>query len=106
MIRKRVNEQGKSLSDIKLDLKRVKPQLEKHYGVKSLGVFGSYVRHEENRQSDLDLLIEFNVAPSLIKFVGLENYLSDILGVKVDLVMKSGLKPNIGENILHEVIAV
>jgi predicted nucleotidyltransferase len=69
-----------------------------------MGIFGSYVRGEQNETSDVDVLIDFEQAPSLLKFIELENYLSDTLGVKVDLVMKRVLKPRIGKNILAEVI--
>jgi len=69
-----------------------------------MGIFGSYVRGEQNEDSDVDVLIDFKQAPSLLKFIELENYLSDIVGVKVDLVMKRVLKPRIGQNILAEVI--
>ena len=44
--------------------------------------------------------------PSLLKFIALENYLTDLLGVKVDLVMQDALKPHIGQHILREVIDV
>ena len=76
------------------------------YKVKSLGLFGSYVREEQRRGSDLDVLVEFNEAPSLLKFLELENLLSDLLGIKVDLVMKSALRPAIGRRILDEVVPV
>ncbi|HJX29208.1 MAG TPA: nucleotidyltransferase family protein [Thermoanaerobaculia bacterium] len=82
------------------------PYLEKRFHVRSLGVFGSYVRHEEHAGSDLDLLVTFTEAPSLLGFMALENHLSDLLGVKVDLVMEKALKPRIGERILSEVVAV
>jgi predicted nucleotidyltransferase len=72
------------------------------YDVRSLGVFGSYVRGEADPQSDLDVLVEFANPPSLFQFVRLQNELSDLLGVRVDLVMKSALKPVIGERILEE----
>jgi predicted nucleotidyltransferase len=52
----------------------------------------------------VDVLVEFSETPSLLKFVNLENYLSDHLGVKVDLVHKAGLKPRIGDRILAEVV--
>lgn len=61
------------------------PLLAEQYRVKSLGVFGSYVRQEQSPDSDLDLLVTFDELPSLLKFIELENYLSDILGIKVDL---------------------
>ncbi len=82
------------------------PDLTEQYNVASLEVFGSYVRHEQRKNSDLDILVTFNKPPSLFKFVRLENYLSDTLGVKVDLVMKDSLKPAIGKNILREVVSV
>ncbi|WP_448604078.1 nucleotidyltransferase family protein [Thermoleptolyngbya sp.] len=81
-----------------------KSLLQERYKVKELGVFGSYVRQEQTEASDVDVLVEFSEIPSLLKFVNLENYLSDNLGVKVDLVHKSGLKPRIGERILAEVV--
>ena len=73
------------------------------YQITSLGVFGSYVRGEARPDSDLDLLVEFRETPSLLEFTYLENELSDLLRVKVDLVMKSALKPAIGRRILAEV---
>ncbi|WP_277867344.1 nucleotidyltransferase family protein [Candidatus Synechococcus calcipolaris] len=85
-------------------LKNHKPFLQERYHVKELGVFGSYVRQEQTEASDVDVLVEFSQTPSLLKFINLENYLSDNLGVKVDLVHKAGLKPRIGERILAEVI--
>ena len=83
-------------------IKKIYPILEEKHHVKSLEVFGSFLRGEEKEDSDLDLLVTFSETPSLFGFVGLENYLSDLLGVKVDLVMKDSLKPNIGERILAE----
>ena len=82
------------------------PSLAEKYHVKSLGVFGSYVRRQQRPESDLDLLVAFDVPPSLLKFIELENYLTDLLGMKVDLVMKDALKPMIGKQILSEVVQV
>ena len=61
--------------------------LAEQYNVATFEVFGSYVRHEERKSSDLDILVTFTKAPSLLKFIRLENHLSDTLGVKVDLVI-------------------
>lgn len=80
------------------------PELRERYSVKSLGMFGSYVRGEQKKHSDLDLLVEFERAPSLFKYGELEDHLSDLVGIKVDLVMKKTLKPHIGRNILAEVV--
>ena len=82
------------------------PLLAEEYHVSTLEVFGSYVRHEQRRNSDLDILVTFSQPPSLLKFIRLENELSDELGVKVDLVMKDSLKPHIGQQILREAIPV
>lgn len=82
------------------------PSLAENYRVKSLGVFGSYVRRQQSPESDLDLLVAFDEQPSLLKFIELENYLTDLLGVKVDLVMRDALKPMIGKQILSEVVQV
>lgn len=87
-------------------LQRHMPTLAESYQVKSLGVFGSYVHGEQRADSDLDILVEFCQPPSLFKFIRLENYLSDLLGVQVDLVMKDTLKPAIGRRILQEVTPV
>ena len=82
------------------------PRLKRDYSVRTLEVFGSFVRGEATQDSDLDLLVEFVDAPTLFAFVRLEDQLSRLLDVKVDLVMKSSLKPNIGARILSEAIAV
>ncbi len=87
-------------------LKELLPLLSDQYKVQELGVFGSYVRQEQRDESDLDILVTFLSAPSLLKFIELENYLSDVLGIKVDLVMKDALKPAIGKHILEEVMRV
>ena len=90
------------LQDILTRLKAMLPQLREMYHVRTLEVFGSYVRGEEGMESDLDLLVTFEEVPTLFQFVALENFLSDDLGVKVDLVMKDSLKPAIGKYILEE----
>lgn len=81
------------------------PDLRRRLGVRSLGLFGSYVHDRQRPGSDLDVLVQFDDRPStLIQFVQLENHLSDLLGVRVDLVERSALKPEIGRRILEEVV--
>ena len=83
------------------------PELRERYGVHTLGMFGSYVHGVQRRRSDVDLLVEFDERPlTLLQVIALEHYLSDLLGVKVDLVEKSTLKPAIGRHILQEVVPV
>ncbi len=95
-----------SLEKILEILRRQIPMLAERYGVEKLEVFGSYVRSEQRKDSDLDILVTFKEVPSLLTFIAIENYLSDLLGVKVDLVMKDSLKPKIGQQILREAIPV
>lgn len=85
-----------------------KEELMKRYRIKEIGIFGSYVRDEQKQGSDLDILVEFedDAKIGLLGFIHLENYLSEILGVKVDLVEKSALKPRIGKYILKEVVYI
>ena len=96
----------KSLDEIKSVLKKYEKELKKKYGVKEIGIFGSYLRGENKKSSDIDILIEFyqKAEMDLIRFVELEECLSGLLGIKVDLVMKSALKPRIGRRILKEVV--
>lgn len=82
------------------------PALSSQYGVTSIEVFGSYARQQQSDKSDLDLLVTFHETPGLLKFVRLENHLSDLLGIKVDLVMKNALKPGISQHVIKEAIAV
>jgi predicted nucleotidyltransferase len=96
----------KTLTEILDILKKHEKELKKRYGIKKMGVFGSYLRGETKEESDFDILVEFEEDANigLLKFVEIENHLSDLLGVKVDLVEKSALKPRIGKHILKEVI--
>ena len=97
-----------TLTEITRILEAEKAQLADQYGIRELGVFGSYVRGEQRPDSDLDLLLELErpTRLSLIDLVELELYLGDLLGVKVDLVLEKNLRPRIGERIRDEVIAV
>ncbi len=94
----------KTIEQIEQQLREIKGNLEEKYKISEIGLFGSYVRGEQQEDSDVDILVEFAKIPSLLKFINLKNYLTDKLGIKVDLVHKSGLKPKIGERILKEVI--
>ena len=91
-----------ALAEITDALQSRLPHLRQTYGVVSLGVFGSYAAGQAGLGSDLDLLVEFDRPPTLFQFVRLERQLSQLLGVKVDLAMKSALKPEIGQRILRQ----
>lgn len=93
-------------SEIQARLKRELPALAERFGVTSLGLFGSVVRNENRPDSDVDLLVTFRTTPGLFTFIELEHHLSDLLGMKVDLVLRDALKPHIGKRVLAEVSPV
>jgi hypothetical protein len=96
----------KKLSEIKDIIKQHRKELEERFRVKEIGVFGSYVRGEEKKRSDIDILVEFKEPIGLFEFMDLEEYLEKLFGTKVDLVSKKALKPRIGEYILKEVVYI
>jgi len=74
-------------------LKRIKPSLEKKYGVKDLALFGSYSRNEAvSGKSDVDVMVDFT-QPIGLAFVDLADELELLLQLKVDLVSRGGIKP-------------
>ena len=94
-----------SLAEIKNRLQAQKPYLHEKYGVTEIGVFGSYVRGEQKTDSDIDILISLTDPPkiSLLDLVDLQYYLSDLLGMEVDIAVKRNLRKRIGQRILSEV---
>ena len=98
----------KTLTEIKQILEAQKSYLATEYGVTEIGVFGSYVRGEQRRDSDVDILIELERPPriSLIGLVELEDYLSGVIEANVDVAIKKNLRKRIGERILSEVVPV
>jgi predicted nucleotidyltransferase len=95
-----------NIEQLKSKLEALKPHLIDQYKVETIGFFGSYVRGEQKKTSDLDILVSFTEAPSLFTFIELEDFLSQQLGIKVDLVMKDSLKPRIKSSILQEAVYV
>jgi predicted nucleotidyltransferase len=97
-----------NVEEIKRIILQHKAEIKKKFKVKTIGVFGSYVRGEQKRGSDVDILVEFEEDAEIgfFKFLDLEEFLSQKLGVKVDLVTKNALKPYIGKSILQEVIMI
>jgi hypothetical protein len=92
-----------SLDEIKRVLRDYKSVLEKKYHVHTLGIFGSYIHNEQAGDSDLDILVDFTAPISLFEFIDMEEELSELLHIKVDLVSRNALKPFIGRRILSEV---
>ena len=96
----------KTLYDIKTALKGRKKELYDRYSVKKVGVFGSYAHGEQRRGSDLDVLVEFEEPVSLLKLASLENFLSDLLGAKVDVVPEKDIRSELKKRILSEAVYV
>jgi predicted nucleotidyltransferase len=95
----------KSLQDINFALKESRRMLFTKYPIERLAIFGSYARNEQTADSDVDLLVEFNGKIG-IQFIDLANELERILGFKVDLVSKNGIKDKYFQEIEHDLIYV
>ncbi len=95
-----------TLYEINRILKAHKQELREKYKVKEIGIFGSFVRGEEKRRSDVDILVEFEEVPDLLTFIEIETYLEKLLKKKVDLVRRGAIRPELKERILSEVMAV
>ena len=77
-----------NIDEIEKILAEHKEELYRKYKIKGIGIFGSFVRGEEKEDSDVDIVVEFEEVPGLIKFIEIEEYLSKLLGRKVDLIRK------------------
>lgn len=93
----------RTFEEIKDILQKHKVKLKEQYGLREIGIFGSYVKDEQNEKSDLDILIELEKPIGFVKFMRLENALSELVGIRVEMVTKKALKPYIGSRILQEV---
>lgn len=96
----------RSLESICERLASVPEELQVRYRVRSLAVFGSRVRGDARSDSDLDVLVSFDELPDLITFTALQQELDDVLGMRVDLVLRDSLKPRLRPEILREAVAV
>lgn len=96
----------KTKEEILKILEKELPYLKERFNVKTIGIFGSYVRGEQKKESDIDILVEFQKPVGFFEFIELEDYLSEKLGIKVDLVTPDALKPLIKPRILKEVVYV
>lgn len=87
-------------------LRGAKTELRDRFGVREISLFGSRVRGEGRPTSDLDLLVEFERVPGLLRFLELEEYLSQLLGIQVDLVRKASVREELRAEILGEAVLV
>lgn len=96
----------RTFKEIKEILLAHKKELAEKYHVKEISVFGSYVRNEQKKRSDVDMLVDFYEIPDLFKFIEIEEYLEKILSIKVDLVRKSILRVELRDEILEEAVEI
>lgn len=94
----------KKLDDVIKTLDNYKSEVFKNYDIKQLCVFGSLVRGENSVNSDIDMIVEYNITPDLLKYIELENHLEKILNTKVDLIIKNSIRPELKSDILRDVI--
>ncbi|NOU47498.1 MAG: nucleotidyltransferase family protein [Bacteroidales bacterium] len=95
----------KTLQEIELTLEKHKQHLFSEYPIKSLAIFGSYARKEQNAESDLDILVEFNDKIGM-RFIDLAEELEKLIGFKVDLVSRKGIKDKYYQRIQSELTYV
>jgi len=96
----------KTLDEIETTLKEQMPFLQEQFKVKKMGIFGSIARGEQEEADDVDILVQFSEPIGSIKYLNLENYLSSILGIEVDLVLKMGLSYRIAQEVQREVLFI
>ncbi len=96
----------KFLNEVKTILLENKYDLERKFQVKSIALFGSHTRGQQRTESDIDLLIEFSSPVSLLHIVIVENYLTDLLGTPVDVILKKNLRKELRSAILKEAIHI
>ncbi len=94
----------KTLNEIKTKISESRDVLRERYGVRVIGIFGSYTRGEQRRRSDVDLLAEIENPISLLELVGAEIYLSELLKMKVDLIPKEDIREELKEKIFSETV--
>jgi predicted nucleotidyltransferase len=94
----------KTLEELRQILSPQKESLCEKYQITQLGIFGSYARGEQTASSDVDFLIDYETAPSLLKLIDLKYYLSELLDMEVDIVTKNGLKSRLRDRVLAEAI--
>lgn len=98
----------KNIDEAKAILKEHKAEVVQKYRVREIGIFGSFVRGEQKKRSDIDILVEFapRDIPGLIRLCEMERYFQRLLRKKVDVVIKSGIRPELKKGILKEVVYI
>ncbi len=96
----------KSLQEVKKELELLMPTLKKRFKVETIEIFGSYARGEQSETSDVDILVTYSQMISFFTVYDLKKYLERRLKIKVDIVSKKFLNPNIKDKVLQEAVPV
>lgn len=96
----------KTFDELRQLLLLQKQSICENYQITEIAIFGFYARGEETEASDIDILVDYETAPTFIMLVELRDYLTQLFGLKVDIVTKNGLKPRIRDRILGETIYI
>lgn len=94
------------INQIRLLILERKDEIKGEFKAEVLGVFGSYARGEEKKESDIDVLVRFGEGDTLLHLVGLGYYLEDSFGVPVDVVSERALHPMMKDDVLKELVPV
>jgi len=98
-----------STQDVVAQIRKQYPYLEKEFGVRKIGLFGSVARGTSGPQSDIDLVVEFD-QPLGLKFIHFVDYLENVFGCKVDVLTRAGIKhahrPDLSAEIERDIIYV
>ena len=95
-----------NIDEVAAVLREHKAEVVRKYRVRELGIFGSYVRGEQKKKSDIDILVEYVEIPDLFEVINLERYLQRLLRKKVDLVRKAAIRPELKDRVLREVVYI
>jgi len=96
----------KNFFEIQELLKNHKKEFKEKYHIQDIGIFGSYAKGMQKKTSDIDIMVTFEKPVSLLHIISFENYLSDMLGIKVDIVPKNNIRKELKESILNEMVSV
>jgi len=96
----------RTIDEIRGVIRAHQDELHRRYKARVVGIFGSYARGEQQAESDLDVLAAFDSGASLLDLGGAQVMLSELLGVKVDLIPREDIRPELKQTIESETVPV
>ena len=96
----------KDFDEIRKILRKNEDIIARDFKAEIVGIFGSYARGEQRKESDVDIVVRFKEGASLLDLVGLADFLEEKLGIKVDVVSERAIRPELKDHILKELVSV